>query len=515
MRRGLRDPRALLAGLLLALAAPAPGPAGAAEVPEAVLRRLASAGSRAATLGELQELIRIESISSLHEHQGEVAKAAAWVAVRMGAAGLERVQVLETAKHPVVYGEWLHAGAGAPTMLVYGHYDVQPVDPAELWAHRPFSGDVVADGGPHGNETVVLGRGANDDKGAGLVPALQGVEAVLRETGALPVNVKFMIEGMEEIGSPGLYDFMAAHKDLLACDVVVSSDGGFAFPGIPHVHLGNRGITGLEFKLVATSTDLHSGIWGGSVMNPLHAMAELIASLHRPDGSIAVEGYYDDVREVGPEERAGFAALHAVEGGPYDEAANFAEVGATGAPFGEAGWTTLERRWVRPTLEVNGMWGGFQGEGSKTVIPREAQAKLTSRLVANQDPVKATELIKAHLVKHASPHVRLEFLGGGGWSNRAYHTDRKHPWNEAVGEVLEALYGMKPVYAQSSGSIPAITWFKEILGVDTAELALGSPDELIHAPNEFFRLENFYKCQEGYARLVYKLAEKMGKKSKL
>ena len=327
------------------------------------------AAHRDRTLAELIEFAAIPSVSTDPAHRGDIDRAAAWLAAQIAAAGPFDVQIIPTRGHPVVFAQWLGA-AGKPTVLVYGHYDVQPPDPLEKWVSPPFA-PAIRDG-------RLYARGVSDDKGP-LFQAVKAAQAFFATQGSLPVNVKFMFEGEEEIGSPSLEPFIQAHTDLLAADFVISADGGMWRINEPSVTISSRGLAGLEFTLTGAAKDLHSGRHGGAVANPLHAIAELVASLHAPDGRVAVAGFYDDVVELPPDERAAIANL------PFDEAAYLAEVGAT-ALVGEPGYSTLERQWTRPTLEINGMWGGYQGPGTKTVTPSEAHAKITCRLVPNQDP---------------------------------------------------------------------------------------------------------------------------------
>ncbi len=316
-------------------------------------------------VARLLDLLRIPSISALAEHAGDVRRAASWTAAQLQAAGIEDVQVMETGGHPVVYGAWLHA-VGKPTVLIYGHFDVQPVDPLALWTNPPFE-PVVAGG-------RVYARGASDMKGS-LVAVIAAVEALLETGSALPVNVKFFFEGQEEIGSPQLPAFVAAHRDLLSCNVVINADGDQWSETQDNLLVGLRGMAGIQIDVHGAITDLHSGVYGGAVPNPLQVLAELLASMHGPAGKVAVEGFYDGVVAPTAEQRARLAAL------PFSEEQYKARLGLEELP-GEGGYTALERTTIRPTLEVNGMWGGFTGEGVKTVVPAKAHAKITCRLGA-------------------------------------------------------------------------------------------------------------------------------------
>src|SRR5665213_2413416 len=341
---------------------------------EGVLAHLKASHDR--ILAELVEFAAIPSVSTDPAHAADMSAAAQWVATKLAAAVPIAVRTMPTAGNPVVYGEWLGA-PGKLTVLVYGHYDVQPEDPLEKWISPPFR--------PTLRDGRLYARGVSDDKGPMLIP-IKVAEAFFATAKRLPVNVKFMIEGEEETGSPNLEAFVARHRHLLAADVVISADGAMWRIDEPSLTVANRGLAGLELTLTGAGKDLHSGRHGGGVANPLHAMARLIASLHDENGRVAVAGFYDRVRELTQTERADIAAL------PFDEAAYLAQVGAP-ATFGEAGYTTLERQWTRPTVEVNGMWGGYEGPGSKTVTPSEAHAKITCRLVPDQDPEEILSLI--------------------------------------------------------------------------------------------------------------------------
>ena len=439
-------------------------------------------------IDELSDFLRIPSVSALPDHIPDVAKAAEWVAERLTGMGIENVQVMPTGGHPVVYGDWLHAG-DKPTILIYGHFDTQPADPFDLWETPPFE-PTIRDG-------RIYARGATDDKG-NMLAAILSIEALLKGEGALPVNVKFCFEGQEEIGSPQLPDFVAANKDLLACDLVVSSDGGQWSETEPAIWLSLRGMCALQIDLKGAKTDLHSGSYGGTIQNPIHTLTRLLASLRAPDGRILVDGFLDDVREYPPAERAELART------PYDEATYLAELGVSEV-FGEPGYSTYERNWIRPTLEINGIWGGFQGEGIKTVLPNEAHAKITCRLAANQQPEKIFAAIKAHVDKHTPPGIEVNVSYHSGSNPYALPAD--HPGNQAAGAVLEQLYGVKPYEIGVGGSIPICSLFLEHLDVYTVVFAFGLPDEPMHAPNEFFRLGNFALGQQAYCLLLERLAE--------
>ncbi len=345
--------------------------------------------NRERILAELIEFAAIPSVSTDPAHAGDVSAAARWVATALAAAGPFTVRTMATQGNPVVYGEWLGA-PGAMTVLVYGHYDVQPADPLEKWHSPPFA--------PALRDGRVYARGVSDDKGPMLIP-IKVAQAFFATDGALPVNIKCLFEGEEEIGSPSLDAFIRDHATLLAADFVISADGAMWRIDEPSLTVSSRGLAGLEVTLTAASKDLHSGRHGGGVANPLHALARLIATLHDEDGRVAVAGFYDRVRELPPAERADIAAL------PFDESRYLAQIGAPSG-FGEPGYTMLERQWTRPTLEINGMWGGYQGPGQKTVIPSEAHAKITCRLVSDQNPDEIVALVTRHLEQHLPPGTR-------------------------------------------------------------------------------------------------------------
>lgn len=438
-------------------------------------------------LAELLDFLRIPSISAISAHAADVRRAADWVAARVTAAGMEHVQILPTGGHPVVYADWLHA-PGKPTILIYGHFDVQPVDPLDLWTSPPFV--------PVVRDDKVFARGATDDKGNMLVPIL-AVEALLNSTHALPVNLKFFFEGQEEIGSPQLGEFVPEHKRLLACDMVVSSDGVQWSPTQPLILVGLRGGCGIELTVKAARADLHSGLYGGTVQNPIHALSTLIASMHDAEGRVSVPGFYDDVLPLSALQRERIAKV------PYDESAEIASLGVPGL-FGEAGYTPRERVWARPTLEVNGIWGGFQGEGIKTVLPSEAHAKITCRLVANQDPSRVVERLLAHVTSHTPPGVTATATPLA-FRAHPYLVPEDEPSFAAVREVLVEIYGKEPYYVRTGGSIPVCSLFQRHLGAYTASFAFGLEDEGAHSPDEFLRLESFRKGQDAYCRLLNRL----------
>ncbi len=443
----------------------------------------------------LEELIAFASIPSVSTdpaHAADMVAAAEWVAARLRAAGPFEVRLMPTARNPVVYGEWLGA-PGRPTVLVYGHYDVQPPEPLEKWTTPPFS-PTVRDG-------RLYARGVSDDKGPMLLP-IKAAEAYFATVGALPVNVKCMFEGEEEIGSPSLDEFIRTHREQLAADVAVSADGAMWRVDEPSVTVSNRGLVALEITLTGAAKDLHSGRHGGGVANPLHAMAQLVAGLHDASGRVAVAGFYDRVRELTPAERAAIAAL------PFDEKKYLDQIGAP-AVFGEPGYSTLERQWTRPTLELNGMWGGYQGPGGKTVIPSEAHAKITCRLVADQDPDEIVRLVKRHLESHVPPGVRLSIRAGDHGAQAGF-IESDHFALRAAGQALEAVYGARPLNVRSGGTVPITDLFRKHMGLATVFFSFSVADEDFHAPNEFFRVQRLQEAIEAWALLWARLGAPTG-----
>jgi acetylornithine deacetylase/succinyl-diaminopimelate desuccinylase-like protein len=432
-------------------------------------------------LAELVKFASIPSVSTDPAHASHVAAATGWVAAKLAVAGPITVRTIATSGNPVVYGEWLGA-PGALTALVYGHYDVQPPDPLDRWHSPPFV--------PTIREGRLYARGVSDDKGPMLIP-IKVAEAFFASVGALPLNVKFMFEGEEEIGSPSLDLFIRDHKELLAADFVISADGAMWRIDEPSLTVSSRGLAGLELTLTAATKDLHSGRHGGAVANPLHAMAQLIASLHDSNGRVAVAGFYDEVRELSRADREAIAAL------PFDERVYLAQVGAP-ATFGEPGYSTLERQWTRPTLEVNGMWGGYEGPGSKTVIPSEAHAKLTCRLVPDQDPARIVELVSRHLESHMPPGTRLSISAmdhGAG----ASHIEPDHFALQAAERALHAVYGSQPLRVRMGGTVPIGELFQRHMDLSTVFFSFSTADEDFHAPNEFFRVHRLHEGLEAWA----------------
>lgn len=446
---------------------------------------------RDAILARLDTFVRHPSVGADPAYAKGMEGAQSFLTERLQSLGLRNVQRLEAGGHPAIYGEWLDA-PGKPTFLIYGHYDVQPPDPLEKWATPPFEATIR-------NERIYA-RGVSDDKAPSLI-ALEAIGAFLKQEGALPVNVKVMLEGEEETGSATLGALCRRYADLLASDAVISADGARWRSDLPTITVATRGNAGFEFTVTTASKDLHSGRYGGAVPNALHVMAGLVASLHDRHGGIAVEGYYDDIAPLSGEERAALARI------PFDDA-DFYEQLRT-APTGEAGYTTLERLWLRPTLDVNGMWGGYTGAGSKTVIPNEAHAKLTMRLVPGQDPNRVVALVKEHLSSHCPPGATISF-GPPRGSSGAYLLPSDHPLLAAAEQALEETLGTAPIRVRMGATLPMTDIMRRELGVDTVMFSFATSDEDYHAPNEFFRLSSL---DEGLTAWV-KLLRRIGQQSK-
>lgn len=441
-------------------------------------------------LEDLFAFLRFPSVSTDTKHSDDTRACADWLIVKLSGMGLA-TELYETKRHPIVVARNAHI-EGLPTVMIYGHYDVQPVDPLDLWESPPFEPEI--------RDGRIWARGATDNKGQMLAHIL-GVEKMLKEDGELPVNLIFLYEGEEEIGSPNLGPFLEANKNRLKCDVIAISDTGMAAPNTPTLGYGLRGISCCEVILRGPKGDLHSGLFGGAVANPATAVAQLVASLHDKNGKVTVEGFYDKVREMEPWERE----MAAKTPGTADE--DFLKV--TGAPSlcGEEGYTAAERIWARPTLEVNGIGGGYQGEGSKTVLPAEAMAKFSCRLVPDQDPDEIYEQLKSHLEANCPEGVSIEIIKEHG--GKPYLADPKSAYGLAAQEALKAAFGKDPVLIREGGSIPIVQTFQDILGVDTLLLGLALADAQIHAPNENFPVENF----EAGIRLNQALLRELGKQS--
>jgi acetylornithine deacetylase/succinyl-diaminopimelate desuccinylase-like protein len=424
-------------------------------------------------LDELKAFLAIPSISALPQHAGDVKRCADWCADEMRRIGLQNVKLVDTPGNPVVYGDWLGA-PDAPTLLFYGHYDVQPVDPLELWESPPFEA-TVRDG-------EIYARGSADDKGQ-VFMHFKAVEAHLKQNGKLPLNIKMILEGEEEVGSVNLDNFIRDHKSELGADVVVISDSPMFARGVPSICYGLRGLVYFQIDLRGSSTDLHSGSFGGAVVNPAFALSQILAQMKDRSGRIKIPGFYDDVVALQEEERQAWASL------PFNEKSYRKDFGIPKV-FGETGYSTLERTWARPTFEVNGLLSGFTGEGAKTVLPAVAMAKVSMRLVPNQTPDKIAELFEAHLRDVAPKTVELKITrmhGGKPWM-----TSYDNPYVQAAGRAIERGFGRKPVFTREGGSIPVVSTFQEELGLPSVLFGVGLPDENAHAPNEKLDVANFH-----------------------
>ena len=439
-------------------------------------------------LERLFEHLRFPSISTDSRHVEDVRANAMWLKSQLEDLGLE-TGLYETPGNPVIVA-WNEKVEGRPTVLIYGHYDVQPVDPLELWDSPPFEPEI--------RNGKIWGRGGADNKGQHFVHIL-GAEKMIRQNGELPLNVIFLIEGEEEIGSPNLVPFLNEHKESLVCDIIAVSDTGMVAPGVPTLGYGLRGITCLEVKVKGPSGDLHSGVYGGCVANPATAAARMIASLHDDEGRIAIAGFYEDVIPLEDWEREMWSKVP----GTSDE--DFLKTTGSPEPFGEPGYSMAERLWARPTVEVNGFGSGYQGEGSKTVLPAEATFKLSCRLVPGQDPVKIQQQVEDHLFKHLPKGVTIEIYKGH--SGKAYYNDPHSKFGKAAQAALTTAFGGEPVLIREGGSIPIIQDMKEILGADSLMLGLALPDCQIHAPNENYSVENFERGIEMSCELLKELSK--------
>ncbi len=429
----------------------------------------------AAALDGLKELLRLPSISTLPEHKVDMTRTAQWLADKLTEIGLNHAQLLPTPTFPVVYADWLEAGPQAPTLLIYGHYDVQPVDPLEEWLTPPFEPTVRGDN--------LYCRGANDNKGQ-FYTHLMAVEAYLNSTGRLPVNIKFMLEGEEEMGSPHLDEFVLNQRDTLQADAALISDTPIVDPATPALVTGLRGLVYMQVTLRGSNRDLHSGSFGGVVENPLNAMAKILAALRDDHGRVTIPGFYDDVRLLTEAERA------AINESGLTEQAALAETGAP-ALWGEAGYTVAERVGVRPTLDVHGIKGGFIGAGQKTVIPAVASAKVSMRIVPDQQPQKIARLFTEH-IQRLTPKtmtVTVETLSSGD----SAVVDLDDPAVEAAAAAYEQAFGRRPVYLREGGTLPIVGLLNKVLQIPVVMMGFGLPDDGLHAPNEKFYLPNFYR----------------------
>ncbi|MFA5011328.1 MAG: dipeptidase [Ignavibacteria bacterium] len=426
-------------------------------------------------LEELKDFLSIPSISNEEEHKDDVKKACSWLENHLKGIGLDNVTVYQTDGHPIVYADCLNAGKNKPTVLVYGHYDVQPVDPIDLWTNHPFKPTVKG--------SKIYARGSADDKGQILIH-IKSIEAHLKNNGKLPINLKVIFEGEEEIGSTNLYKFLAKQKELLKADYVVISDTSMYKDNMPSICYGLRGLCFMQIDITGPNRDLHSGTFGGGVHNPINALAETITKLKDDKNRILIDGFYDDVVALSQKERDEFNRL------PFDEKKYKMDLEVEEL-CGEDGYTTIERVSARPTLDCNGIWGGYQGHGAKTVLPSVAGAKVSMRLVPNQDPEKVAKLFEKYVMKIVpkSVKVKVTYLHGGKPSVTAIDT----PAIKAAVKALKDAFGVDPVFFKEGGSIPIVNSFNEVLGADAILLGFGLPDDNIHSPNEKFDLNNFYK----------------------
>lgn len=444
--------------------------------------------SREGGLRDLQAFLRIPSISSQPDHAEEVRRAAAFLAEQYERVGLENAELLRTSGHPVVYADWLRA-PGKPTVLLYGHYDVQPVDPLDLWESPPFE--------PVQHDGMLFARGASDDKGQ-IAVHWQAIEAWLKGTGELPLNLKVIAEGEEEIGSPHFEECLAAHREQLKADACVVSDTAMAARGLPAITYGLRGLLYFELRVETATTDLHSGLFGGIAPNPVQALSEIIAGLKDGTGRVQVPGFYEGVRPLSAEERRQFQRV------PFDEA-EFRHAYGLDRLYGEPGFTPHERGWTRPTLDINGIWGGYQGPGSKTIIPAWAAAKLSCRLVPDQDPKAVGAALRAYIEGIKPPYCRITLDQIGG-SAEPWITPIEHPLIQAAKRALEDVYHADPVFIRSGGSIGAVEALSRQLGVPCLLVGFVLPDARHHAPNERLDLESYDLGRRAAVRLWQEIA---------
>jgi succinyl-diaminopimelate desuccinylase len=442
---------------------------------------------------DLSELLRIASVSADSQHRGEVRRAAEWIHAQFQRIRLQ-TELIETPGHPLVYAESPPV-AGAPVALVYGHYDVQPPEPLDEWITPPFE-PTVRDGN-------IYARGATDDKGQ-MLTHVKSVEAWLKSAGKLPLQVKFLIEGEEEVGSAHLPEFVHSQRDRLACDCVVISDCSQFAPGVPAITYGLRGLAYYELKLRGPKQDLHSGTFGGGVTNPANALVTMLAALKDDQGRVLLPGFYDDVINLTERERAEFRDL------PFNEAEFMRQLGVRGA-FGEAGYSNLERRWARPTCDINGLTSGYQGEGAKTVLPARASAKFSFRLVPNQDPIKVTASLRKFLSERLPPGIEMELIDYQGAPGVVVSLDS--PFMEAAAVAIETAFGTRPVCVREGGSIPIVNTFAEELNADVLLLGWGQNDDNTHSPNEKFSLEDYHRGTLASAQLWSELANLRGRGS--
>ncbi len=422
---------------------------------------------------ELNSFLAIPSVSTKEEYRQDMARCADWLANHLKKIGMNYVRIFQTKGHPIVYADWLNL-AGKPTVLLYGHYDVQPPEPLELWISPPFEGTI--------RNGKLFARGTSDDKGQIFIH-FKSIEAFLKNGSTLPINLKIILEGEEEIGSTNLEPFIKKHKELLQSDLALISDTSMFTYDVPSICYGLRGLQYMQIELTGPNRDLHSGSYGGSIHNPIQALSEIIAKLHDKNGRVTIPGFYDDVRKTTSKERASFKKL------PWSDKEYAKDLGVK-TLYGENGFTTLERLWLRPTLDCNGIWGGFIGDGAKTILPSKAYAKISMRLVPDQKPERVAKLFESY-IKKISPKtvtVSIKNLHGG----EPAITPLDSPGIHAAVAALEKGFGKKPLFQREGGSIPVVVSFKKLLGIDTVLLGFAPPNENAHAPNEFISLDNFF-----------------------
>ncbi len=438
-------------------------------------------------LQEMIEFLRIPSVSTKSEHKSDIQRAAQWVANQLKAAGMETVEVLPTDGHPMVYAEWLKA-PGKPTILFYGHYDVQPAEPLELWTAPAFEPDI--------RDGKIYARGTADDKGQVHIH-IKALESLMKTHGRLPINIKVMIEGEEEVGSVNLWNFVERYHDRLKADALVVSDTQMLAPGVPSVTYGLRGLNYYQIEVAGPKQDLHSGVFGGAVPNPITILCEMVAKLHDKNGRVTVPGFYDDVSQASKKERKALNSL------PWNKKQFIKTVGAP-ALNGEKGYTIVEQLWLRPTMELNGIWGGYISEGAKTVIPSKAYAKLSTRLVPNQNPAKIAKLVEKYVRKLLPKSVtcKFEVLSMG----KPWVAPYDHPFFEAAHKALERGFGKRAVFIREGGSIPFVTQMYDTFHVPCILIGFGLPDENAHAPDEHLLLENYFGGIKSIAYFYEELA---------
>jgi acetylornithine deacetylase/succinyl-diaminopimelate desuccinylase-like protein len=437
-------------------------------------------------LEKMKQLIAIPSVSTDLERAGEIKKAAEWLKAELNGLGMTRVEIFPTPKHPIVYAEDLSAGADAPTALIYGHYDVQPEDPLDEWNSDPFTATVKGEN--------LFGRGSTDMKGQ-IIACFSALEAI-RATGKLPLNVKFLIEGEEEIGGSYLQVFIKENKDLLACDFFLNPDTGMIAQDIPTITYALRGISYFELRIQGATQDLHSGTYGGVVHNPAQVMADVISGMHDDKGRVTLPGFYDKVLPLEQEERNELSRLPMTE-------QTFLEQTGVKKLWGEEGFTAVERTGARPTLEINGLYSGYIGEGQKTVLPAYAMAKISTRLVANQDAHEIYDLLVAYLEDHVPDTVSWTLKKMA--ADNPSQSDRKSRWIEAYVKAAETTWGVRPLFARIGGSVPVVVHAQQSLGVDAVNIGFGLPSDNMHGPNEKIHLPTFYKGIEALIHYFFNI----------